>query len=486
MLRRDFLKYATGASAIGGLGLASPSLALEAAADFADDLDILRRALALHPGLHRYLSPDDVEAGLAQLEQDVRSAATLAHQYLALSRFLATIRCGHTYCNFYNQSDTVALDLFDRHTRLPFRFIWLDGEMVVLSGETGAEDLVPGERIVVIDGVRPCDLLATLLPYARADGGNDGKRIAQMGMRNTARFETFDIFQGLIAPPGGDAFQVTVQSVSGALRTLSLPALSLAERQAGLGAEAAAGEDGALWSFSMQDDVAVLSMPSWAVFNSDWDWRTWLNARLDNLAGARGLVIDLRDNEGGLDCGDPILARLAASDLRFRGYESRVRFATTPADLDPYLDTWDDSFRSAGAKGVLGEDGFYRRPGPPPDGIIAAAGPQITLPVAALIGPNCSSATFVFAQRAKQSGLIRLFGTETGGNRRGINGGSFFFVRLPASGLEFDLPIVGYFPLQDEPDAGVRPDTEVAVTPADIAESRDRCLDQALAWCRSA
>ena len=486
MLRRHFLKSAAGTSAIGVLGLASPSLTLEAAADFADDLVILRRALALHPGLHRYLSPADVETGLAGLEKDFQAATTLADQYLALSRFLATIRCGHTYCNFYNQSDAVASDLFDRRTRLPFRFIWLNGEMVVLSGGTGDGGLAAGDRILDIDGVPAGDLLSALMPYARADGGNDGKRIAQMGMQNTARFETFDIFQGLIAPPSADCFQATVQSLDGETRRLDLPALSLAERQSGLNTGENAGEDGALWSLSMQDDVAVLTMPTWAVFNTDWNWRAWLDERLDSLTGARGLVIDLRDNEGGLDCGDPILARLAGSDLRFPAYESRVRFARTPPDLDPYLDTWDNNFRSIGAFRTRGEDGFYRRPGPPRHDVIRAIAPQITLPVAALIGPNCSSATFLFAQQAKHSGLIRLFGTETGGNLRGINGDSYFFVRLPETGLEFDLPIVGYFPLQDEPDAGVRPDVEIPLTVTDIAQARDRCLDEAITWCRSA
>ena len=70
----------------------------------------------------------------------------------------------------------------------------------------------------------------------------------------------------------------------------------------------------------------------------------------------------------------------------------------------------------------------------------------------------------------------------TGGNQRGINGGAFFFVRLPASGIEFDLPLIGYFPPGLPPDAGLYPDVLVPRRPADIAAGRDAQMDAAVEW----
>jgi hypothetical protein len=81
---------------------------------------------------------------------------------------------------------------------------------------------------------------------------------------------------------------------------------------------------------------------------------------------------------------------------------------------------------------------------------------------------------------------MRLFGNTTGGNRRGINGGAFFFVRLPASGLEFDLPLVGYFPPGHPPDAGLKPDVRIAPTVWDIAARADPVLDAAASWILAA
>ncbi len=93
-----------------------------------------------------------------------------------------------------------------------------------------------------------------------------------------------------------------------------------------------------------------------------------------------------------------------------------------------------------------------------------------------------SSATFQFADKARAAGLVRLFGETTGGNQRGINGGCFFFVRLPASGIEFDLPLIGYFPPGHPPDAGLAPDVTVKLTAADLAKSYDRPLETAASW----
>ena len=89
-----------------------------------------------------------------------------------------------------------------------------------------------------------------------------------------------------------------------------------------------------------------------------------------------------------------------------------------------------------------------------------------------------SSATFRFARLVREHGLGRTIGGATGGNQRGINGGAFFFVRLPGTGLEVDLPLIGYYPRGPlRPDAGLEPDILVSETIEDITEGRDRALE---------
>jgi hypothetical protein len=354
--------------------------------------------------------------------------------------------------------------------------------MIVTADPSGFGAPV-GAEVLSVNGRPSRELLSTLTPFARADGHNDAKRISLLGVTGTERIEYFDVFQGLVfGAPANGLHRLVLRRVTGEEMRIELPAFGLAERQAQTKQRDYSGAE-PVWDWSMRPDgVAVLTMPGWALYESKWDWRTWLDDRLNSLGGSRGLIIDLRENEGGRDCGDAILERLTASPIERPGAELRVRFQRTPADLDPYLDTWDNGFRTLGVGAVAQGDGFYRLAGERADDRILPRGPHLSIKAAALIGPADSSATFQFADKARASGLVKLFGQTTGGNQRGINGGCFFFVRLPASGLEFDLPLIGYFPPGHPPDAGIDPDIQVQPTAADLAAGYDRTLETAAHW----
>lgn len=487
MNRRQTLA-ALGTAALAPLAMPLSARAADAPypADLKGDIAILRQALALHPGLYRYATPAQVSARIDLLEREWLTASGLEGRYLALARFLATIRCGHSYPNFFNQKKAIKADLFDRPTRLPFAFRWIDGRMIVTADQSGTGLVSPGTEVRTINGVPARAILARLLPYVRADGHNDAKRAALLSMTGADTIETFDVFYGLVyGAPAGGVHRLAIRKPDGAEARIELPPITLAQRVAKLPPQPEG--DGPVWTWQLRDDgIAVLTMPGWALYNSKWNWRAWLSERLDSLGNARGLVVDLRENEGGEDCGDPILARLIDAPLSPAGAIQKLRFERTPPAIDRYLDTWDDSFRTLGVGGKRLADGFIERPGGNAILTIAPAGKPLKLPVAALIGPTNSSATFQFATMARASGKVRLFGETTGGNRRGINGGCFFFVRLPASGLEFDLPLVGYFPTTPQPDAGLDPDVRVASSAADIAKGYDPALASAVDWIAKA
>ncbi len=450
-----------------------------------DDMAIFRAAMGIHPGLYRYAGRRDVAARLDRLEAAYIAGAdaeSFEDCYLALSRFLTTIRCGHSYANFFNQNDSGVTALFDRPTRLPLHFEWIGNEMIVLADHSGNGRLARGTRVTHIGDMAVGDLLTRLIPYTRGDGGNDGKRRSLLGVRGDATYETFDIFQGMLLPPGGGEHRLRIVTPDGAEQAMTLPAINLSARRAAMTREAE-DSDQPRWQWTMRSDgVAVLTMNGWAMWNSQWDWRGWLEERLDSLAGAKGLIIDIRANEGGDDCGDPILARLTRTDLDGWDVDVRLRFTEVPRLLTPHISTWDDSFRTLGAGAAPLGDGYYARPGearPPP---VRPSAKQLDLPVAALIGPVNSSATFGFINAARASGKVRLFGDTTGGNRRGINGGAFFFTKLPYSAIVFDLPLIGYFARTPQPDAGIAPDVFACAGWRDVAARRDVAMDAATQW----
>ncbi len=453
-----------------------------------DDIAILRRAYTqLHPGLYRYATPAEIAARFDMLERDVARGLTQREAYLALSRFLATIRCGHTYANFYNQPAKTAEALFAGRNKLPFHFRWLGDRMIVLRNQSNDARLRPGTEVLDIDGRAPSRILADLIPFARADGGNDAKRRALLDVRGLDRFETFDVFFGLLLPPEDAAFKLRLRERgSTTIQAIEVKALDLAERRAAMPREPEGDDTRVRWTLTFPAPrTAVLTMPDWALYDSKWNWRAFLDDVFAEIArlNARGLIVDIRGNEGGLDCGNDIIARLIDKDLALEAYERRVRFRKTPADLDPYLDTWDPSFKTLGDGAIDIGNGFLRLP-PQSDGedgtLIRPKGPRFKGNLIVLTDAQNSSATFQFAQIVQANRFGRLCGEPTGGNQRGINGGAFFFLKLPASGLEVDLPLIGRFPTTPKPDAGLTPDIPVTTTIEDIATARDRIMETAL------
>jgi C-terminal processing protease CtpA/Prc len=275
-------------------------------------------------------------------------------------------------------------------------------------------------------------------------------------------------------------FVLDVRTPDGVISKVEVPALTMDERHAQLPQREA---DAPAWDWRIDEThaVAVLTMPNWALYDSRWDWRAWLAEKLDALHGdaaLKGLVVDVRGNEGGLDCGDAILERFLKADsvLPMRRL---VRYQKTPEHLNRHLETWDESFRDWGARAKPFDTRFFALASS--ESAVKPRGERIDKPLVVLTDAANSSATFAFAQRVKTSSAGKLVGGATGGNQRGINGGAFFFVRLPASGIEFDLPLVGTFPLQGTaPDAGIEPDVKIEASALDIATGIDVQLERAL------
>jgi hypothetical protein len=470
--------------------LARPAPPALTSAGLLKDAAILREAYEqLHPGLYRYNNKAEMDAHFAALNAKFAHDLSLQEAYLALSQFAAEVRCGHTYPNFFNQNKTVSAALFESQPRVPFYFRWLNRTMVVTEDFTPDHVLPRGTKVTAIDGVPTGGILDRLMTIARADGSNDAKRVAYLGISGDSTYEPFDIYFPMFFPMKSTGLQLQATRPGDTNSSvLTVKPLTFAERVAPIKAGEAQrnGGDGPLFQWkTLPSGADYLRMPTWAVYNSKWDWKTWLNTHLDELSDshAPALVIDLRGNEGGNDVGDEILKRIATGDLKSASVGHLVRYLQTPPDLDPFLDTWDPSFKSWKSNAVELSTPWPTAPpvlyyalktqGSNDPQVIQPGGKPYRGKIFVLIDANNSSATFEFAEIIQQNRLGTLVGQPTGGSKRGINGGSFFFLRLPNSGLEMDLPLVGTFPATPQPDAGLTPDVLVSPSLDDITQRRD-------------
>jgi hypothetical protein len=469
-----------------------------------EDVAVLERVYeTAHPGLYRYNTKAQMAENFAALRAEFARDRTLAEAYVAISQFLAKVRCGHTYANFFNQPKETVSALFAGKNRVPFCFRWIERRMIVTRDLSPEPKLKRGTEILAIGSVKVSESLAKLMTIARADGSNDAKRMANLEVAGTSRYEAFDIFLPLFYPAIGERIELVIREPGSAqTASITVDAQTMDDRKAlaSKSDEPERGGSNPLWRFEQLDDrTAYLRMPSWALYNSKWDWRSFLDRGFDELIDKHvaGLIIDLRANEGGLDVGNVLIGRITAKPVKYDRYQRYTRYQALPLpkSFDTYLDTWDWSFKDWGSAAKEDRDGFFRMTKFDDDekgDVIAPRGKRYTGRVVVLIGAENSSATFQFAQVVKENKLATLVGQTTGGNQRGINGGAFFFVTMPNSKIEFDLPLVGNFvgderpsgkeiPFRSIPDAGIDPDVLVRPSVENIARGVDTELQVARA-----
>jgi len=464
-------------------------------ADLLADAAILRSAYEqLHPGLYRYNTKSEMNQDFAVLDRQLNHDQSLQDAFLAFSEFAAKVRCGHTQANPFNQQKSLIDALFKSPTRLPFYFDWLDGHMVVTRDFTPDHRLPPGTEVEKINDVPTPEILRKLLSIARADGANDSKRVAQLAVSGDSMYETFDLYYPMFFKQmSGTANLVILKPNSPKSVQVSVVPLTYEERISPIKQreDQRKGGDQALFEWKdMPDGSAYLKMPTWALYDSKWNWKQWMNGHLDEAAtrNAPSLILDLRSNEGGDDVGNEILSHLIDAPIPLSSMRRLVRYRDVPRELNPYLDTWDNSFRDWGAAAKDLTEPWPTTPAgitymkltryddDANGDVIKPSGERFKGRVFVLIDATNSSATFQFAQAIQTHKLGTLVGEPTGGSQRGINGGAFFFLRLPHSGIEMDLPLIGTFPTTPAPDAGVSPDILVKTTPADVATGKDAGL----------
>ena len=88
-----------------------------------------------------------------------------------------------------------------------------------------------------------------------------------------------------------------------------------------------------------------------------------------------------------------------------------------------------------------------------------------------------ASATFQFLDYVQANKLATIVGQTTGGNKQGINGGNYFFLNLPNSKVEIDIPVYFQSPLKKQKDESIIPDIIIKKDASDIGNNFDREIE---------
>ncbi|NRB49645.1 MAG: hypothetical protein HRU41_18335 [Saprospiraceae bacterium] len=462
------------------------------------DFELIKTMLLeVHPGLYRYNDEAAIQQELAVLQQAFNTPITHGEAYLAISKLLASLQCGHTFASFFNQNGLIKSVIHWQQDKLPFTFRWVEDRMIVQYDATQDRLLPAGTEVLQINGYSTQEILDKLIPYISSDGAGRAARVAQLEVQGfDFRYDAFDVFHPLVFPLDQAIWTLKIRKIGATdSEELVIPTITIAERyQTLINRYPTFPKDrNAMLSYEIKEEgVGVLKLGSFGLMG--WkrltkDYKAFYKEAFTAFAKqqVKHLIIDIRDNMGGNDEMKDELATYFNVD-RFidNSREGRTRYLHFPESLKAYIQSWGNPwYYDLSTDKPEEEDGYYIFPRSHSINQKNKKKPSVFKgEVYLLTSPRNGSLAYYLAKDFKTFEIGTSLGQETDGNLRGINGGQILFLRLPNSGIEIDFPVMGDFSLTPQANQGVQPDIPIQVKVEDVQGGIDTEMEYILRMIR--
>jgi len=457
-----------------------------------EDYAILKQSLEeLHPALYKYDDKETREKDFAALKESLNQDLTPLEVYAKIAAFTAKIKCGHTYANYWNQNKEIRTHFIEAENKLPFTFRIIEEKMYVHQNLSNDPQLQSGDQLLSIDGISAEEILSSLLSYVNSDGNNDGKRYFELQVFGQDNYNAFDIFYPLLFEVG-NKLEVKVSTYeSQREKSFSLSPLTRKERFQRLnerfGKQIESYDD--YWKFEIRDNkVGVLTLGTFVTWKMSLNWRKFIKDAFSQMERKNidKLILDIRGNGGGNSSVQELLFGYLTDKAAQRGpFQQTLKSQAVSEELRPYIGTWNKGMMDVSNRTQQMSNGFYTfNRGGLINQQVKPKSKAFEGDVYVLADASNSSGTFFLLHYLKQNELATILGQESGGNMQGITGGQIFFLNLPNSGIEVDIPVIGYYPTVDRPNEGVKPDVEVKPSVDDLVKGIDTEMEKALELAR--
>lgn len=459
-----------------------------------EEISVLKEALTtLHPGLYKYNSKQQIDKLFNDLNAKTNKPLNEKELYLLLAKFTEKIGCGHTYLNPLNLEDNIPV-LYMPKKVFPLCFVIIEKKFILTYNLSSDTTLKRGSEITKINGITSSQIIDSLLQVSRADGKNAiGKKIKniELGPEQVAKYNLIDIFLPLFFQNIKDEFVIETKTIDNKIATSKIGGVSIIERgnlYKKIYGIVPKGEN-SLKVQMLNDSTCYFKIGTFSFFGEDNPFNKVIDSLFLNLSynkKVKNLILDLRTNEGGsTEARNSLLKYVLPKNFKAKDYQERpfYSFLEISKRIKPFLSTWDDSFFDPKSDSIFkkNELGYFE------DQSLNSVNKKnfedFTInnnsykgKIYLMTSPVNSSAAFEFAWVFKQYNAGKIIGEKTGGTKQGLNGGKFFFLRLPYSRIEIDLPFI-YQAHIGQPDEGISPDYYISATQQDIIKGLDTQLN---------
>ncbi|MDF2193232.1 S41 family peptidase [Paraflavitalea sp. CAU 1676] len=435
-----------------------------------EDLAVFRTALReMHPGLYQYHDSVYINKRFATLEQQLIKPMSEEAFFRLLNPLVVDIRDGHTKWHRDQRPD----DLFAFHQDglFPLKLYFKDKKAYVVDGY-GNNTVPQGSEVVSINGKTMVAIGNQLADQVIVDGFIEAARYRALSDRFAGYYVSF---MGQ-SPQFAIGYRV---KADGAVKTVTLPAVTLVDISTREKLWAAADS----WRVSFPaDSVALMRIPVFMPQEKGPAFEAFLQSSFATIkaSGAQHLILDLRNNEGGLDRWGSLLYSWLV-DKPFRYYDRLTVASDGNLSIRQYA--WlPDQFDQL--KSFIKKEGDeYLFTMNPALGMVNPQAKPFMGKVYVLLNGVSFSVTTEFGAivRDQKRGLI--IGEESGGTIAGNNSGGFGTVKLPNTHLSLGIPLLGYhmsLTNQYPAGSGIIPDHTIVPTVQDIILKNDVVLQKTL------
>ena len=450
------------------------------AKDLLADFEIARKSYEqMHPGLYKYQTKATIDHAFEDCRAALSHDQPLAEAYLNFHKLTAKFKCGHAYPNFFNQEEFLKKEVFEQKNTLPFHFRLIEDRMLVTKSADAT--IADGVEIKKINGLKIDKIIKTLLPIVRADGSNDDKRRKLLEISGQY-FEYFDVFFPLLLPTKSPNFELEIYDFDTKKRAkISVAAVNHAERNETIKAKYKDAEYVKMAFSWLNAETALLTINDFNNYDGKSNYDKFYQESLAEYQakGGKNLVIDVRKNEGGNSSEMfKLVQYLIEKPIEYVEIQNTWQILKIDSTLKPYVDNkrwafvWFNQIEKGYEKTPLGQ---WKGKGADKPQVFKPNATRFLGNVFLLSSPTNSSATYMMVETFKKYQLATVIGQTTGGNQRGVTAGAMFFMLLPNTKIEIDVPLIGtdLAIAKTLPDAGITPDVYIKPSIEDVVKGVD-------------